>query len=88
MFGDTQYEEYSIQLRSGDRLYFYSDGITEARNKQDTMLETEGLMRFIEEADGRSVAESVSRVIDRLSRCYKPLSFADDVSLLALELPA
>ena len=32
-FKDAIYEEHSITMKSGDRLYLYSDGITEAINK-------------------------------------------------------
>jgi len=87
MFDDAEYEEHRIQLRPGDRLYFYSDGITEARNEQDAMLDTEGFMKFIEESCEHSIQESVANVIRRLRRWCEPVSLADDVSLLAFELP-
>lgn len=87
MFDDAEYEEYGIQLNPGDRLYFYSDGITEARNKQGTMLDTEGLIRFIEESHGDLLKESLMTCVENIRRWCTPLSFADDVSLLALELP-
>ena len=32
IFPDNQYEQSEISLVSGDRLLFYTDGITEARN--------------------------------------------------------
>ena len=34
-FKQASYEEHSIRLKPGDRLYLYSDGITEARNDYD-----------------------------------------------------
>jgi hypothetical protein len=52
------------------------------------MLDAEGLMQLIEAAEGHSLEENVLSVTDGLSRCCGPSSFADDVSLLALELPA
>lgn len=87
MFDDAEYEDYSIQLSPGDRLYFYSDGITEAMNKQGTTLDTEGLIRFIKETQDHSLKESLVVCMDKLRHWCKPFSFADDVSLLALELP-
>ena len=35
MFPDTEYTEYAARLEPGDRLYFYSDGVTEAMNPAD-----------------------------------------------------
>ena len=87
MFDDAEYEEYSIQLSPGDRIYFYSDGVTESRNKQDAMLDTEGLIRFVDESRGHPLNESLVAFIDKLRQWSTPVSFADDVSLLALELP-
>ena len=87
MFDDAEYDEYSIQLSPGDRLYFYSDGITEATNKHGAMLDTEGLIRLVEESRGLPLNENLVAFIDKLRRWCTPLSFADDVSLLALELP-
>ncbi|MCP4257583.1 MAG: fused response regulator/phosphatase [Planctomycetes bacterium] len=88
LFDDAEYEEYSIQLLPGDILYFYSDGITETRNQQGDMLDTEGLIRIIEESHGHPLKESLVTYIDNIRRWSTPLPFADDVSLLALELPA
>jgi sigma-B regulation protein RsbU (phosphoserine phosphatase) len=87
MFNDAEYEEYQTQLQPGDRLYFYSDGITEAKNKQGTMLDTEGLIRFLEQSYEHPLKESIVVFIDKFRQWCTPLPFADDVSLLALEIP-
>ena len=34
-FKEVSYKERSIRMKAGDRLYLYSDGITEARNEDD-----------------------------------------------------
>ena len=87
MFDDAEYEECSIQLNPGDRLFFYSDGITEARSKQGTMLDTEGLIRFIEESHRDLLKESLMTCVENIQHWCTQLPFADDVSLLALEMP-
>jgi len=84
---NADFDDYSIQLEPGDRLYFYSDGITEAKNGQKAMLETEGLIQLIEETRAGSLEENVSECIDNLKRWCGPSPFADDVSLLVLEVP-
>ena len=87
MFEEAEYEEYSVQLKPGDRLYFYSDGITEARNAQGAMLDAEGLMQFVEEAYKHPMPESIASILEKLRRWCGPVSLADDISLLAFELP-
>jgi sigma-B regulation protein RsbU (phosphoserine phosphatase) len=87
MFEEAEYEEYSVQLSPGDRLYFYSDGITEARNEQGAMLDAEGLMQFVEEACKHPIQKSIASVLGKLRRWCGPVSLADDISLLAFELP-
>ena len=83
-----EYEDWSVQLEPGDRLYFYSDGITEARNDKDQMLETEGLMELINSTRQGPLPESLTKCIQALNGWCASTPFADDISLLALEIPA
>lgn len=43
MFQDETYQELDIQLQPGDRIFFYTDGITEAKNKHHEIF---GMNRF------------------------------------------
>ncbi len=82
---DGEFEEFTLQLAPGDRLFFYSDGITEAANPENSMLGSEGLLRLIEDARGVSLNECVKQCMDNLRRWCAPTTFRDDISLLALE---
>ena len=84
---EAEYDEYSVQLEPGDRLYFYSDGITEARNEQGQMLEPEGLIRFIEQYRARPLSDGLAAYLDGLKCWCGPCPFDDDISLLILEIP-
>ena len=83
---DTKYENHSIQLEPGDRVYFYSDGITEAGNSQEDMLEIEGLVKLINDTQAGPLDKSVVSSIEELKRWCGPIPFADDISMLALEI--
>ena len=83
----AEYEEESIPLKSGDRLYFYSDGITEAVNDRREMLKEEGLVQLIENSRTKSFDDVLASIIGELKRWCGPVPFADDISLLALEIP-
>src|SRR6202035_2281647 len=43
IFDDVTYEEWNVKLSSGDILVFYSDGLTEAANRDGKFLGTSGL---------------------------------------------
>jgi sigma-B regulation protein RsbU (phosphoserine phosphatase) len=84
---DEEFEDWSIQLEPGDRLYFYSDGITEARNDDEEMLDIEGLMRLIDSTSEGPLQESLANCIKALNQWCQPVPLSDDLSLLALEIP-
>ncbi len=81
------FDEYKIQLQPGDRLYFYSDGITEASNKDGDMLETEGFIDLITQTTMDTTGASVDACVAALESWCGPQPFQDDVSLLVLEVP-
>jgi sigma-B regulation protein RsbU (phosphoserine phosphatase) len=84
---DAEYETYACQLEPGDQLYFFSDGITEAMNENHSMLETEGLVKLIEENSTPSLTARVQGLIDGLKQWCGAVPAADDLSLLVLEVP-
>ncbi|WP_298367980.1 response regulator [Azospirillum sp.] len=49
-FADAEYENRSTPFHPGDTLFLYSDGLTEARDRDDAMLGEEGLADLIEQA--------------------------------------
>ena len=85
---DDVHEDLSVELKPGDRLYFYSDGIEEAANDHGQMLETQGFIQLIDRTRGGSLHEDLASCIGKLKRWCGPVPFADDISLLALEMQA
>lgn len=83
----AEYEDETIQLEPGDRLWFYSDGITEATNDRDEMLNIDGLIKMLRNHQTGSLSDDLTSCIDEFSRWCGRTQFGDDVSMLALELP-
>ncbi len=80
---DVMYEEGSLQLKSGDRLYLYSDGFTDVTNPAGEPFGLQRLRRTIESAGD----EPVDACVRRLS--HAALEWAegvhrDDLSVLGL----
>lgn len=85
---DAEFEDHSIRFEPGDRLYFYSDGITEAMNCQNEMLQTEGFVELIESIRARTLDEGLASCVEQVKRSCHPVPLPDDLSLLALEIPS
>jgi sigma-B regulation protein RsbU (phosphoserine phosphatase) len=82
---DSAYEENSIRLRSGDRLYIVSDGILEATSEDEVEFESVRLVETIRSSWDRNLEEGVSTVVQGVDRWAGGLA-QDDISLIALEI--
>ncbi len=66
----TRYRKIEIQLMPGDQIYLYTDGVTEATDKEKRLYGEERLLSFLnslegEEAGVESVCGAVKRDVDR-----------------------
>jgi sigma-B regulation protein RsbU (phosphoserine phosphatase) len=82
---DIEYEQHTLQLAPGDRLYLYSDGVTEAMDKDREPLGERALAEALEAARGRPLDESVAGLLGRVEEWCRPAGPLDDVSILGLE---
>ena len=86
MFPDTEYTEYAARLEPGDRLYFYSDGVTEAMNPADDDFGVPGLIGSLAGSRNRPLGETIQEVRRAVGRWRGPEPLDDDLTLLALEV--
>ena len=84
-FPDSTYQESVIELKPGDRLYLYSDGILEAMNSEDELFGPERLVETFEESQNLTLQGSVEELMECGRRWSGDAGFVDDVSILALE---
>lgn len=83
---DDPYEERSIHLGIGDRLYLYSDGIPEARNPTHEQFGDTRLLEVIGRGRFEPLHESVARLLEEVVQWHGSESPQDDISILALEV--
>ena len=79
------YREYVIELKSGDRLFTYTDGVPEATDPDEAMFGTDRMLAALNEAPGGSVEEiemNVRRAVDGFVRGAEQF---DDLTMLCLE---
>jgi sigma-B regulation protein RsbU (phosphoserine phosphatase) len=80
----AEYESMAVPYQMGDRLFFYSDGITECMDNQDEMYGQERLLAFVEETRALPIEEVLSLLEQRMVAWRGSKKFDDDISMLAI----
>ncbi|HNJ36183.1 MAG TPA: SpoIIE family protein phosphatase, partial [Leptospiraceae bacterium] len=77
-------EEIPVEIKSGDRLLLYTDGITEARHNRENfgMDRLRQICAEVGQEDGETFLDSVLSAVSRFAQKADP---DDDISLLLLE---
>ncbi len=83
---DDDYEERSIRLKAGDRLYLYSDGVTEAMNPSLNQFGDARLLEAIGRGRINSLKESVANIMDDINQWHGSQKQKDDISIMAVEI--
>lgn len=85
LFSDVKLMEETVQLRAGDLVVFFTDGITEAANDRE-LFGDDRLAQVLVERRGDSASEMLKHLIDAV------LEFGgeprDDIAALVLKVPA
>ncbi len=82
LFGDSEASKTELELRQGDLLFFYTDGVTEARSADLGFFE-DRLADELASVAGRSAAETV-RAVQDLVTSFSDGELRDDVTMLAV----
>lgn len=86
IFPDTQYRQFAISLEPGDRLFVYSDGITEAFNPEGELFGKNRLKTILDENGVVPLPELKSSVLRALHQYTQNGLTHDDITLIALEI--
>ena len=86
MIEDAAYEDTQLKLEPGDRLYLYSDGLTEEINSADEQFGDQRLRAAIAESRALSLAESVDSLVRKVIAWRGDEHLTDDVSILCVEI--
>jgi PAS domain S-box-containing protein len=81
----ASYEERCIPLHPGDRIYLYSDGVTEAMNASGEQFGVQPLLARLHEFRALPLKESLNALLRILEDWCRHDCLQDDVSLVALE---
>ena len=80
------YESHMVDLKPGDRLCVYSDGIAEVANRAGEMFGTDRLVRQLTQLASVGIVEVARLVVDRVNEWAEQQHQQDDLSIIILEL--
>jgi sigma-B regulation protein RsbU (phosphoserine phosphatase) len=83
---DVNYEVVRLHYHAGDRLFLYSDGITECESPNGEMFGTERLRSFVDETKHLNINQVTAQLDDIICLWRQSDDFDDDISILVLEL--
>ena len=88
LFPDTEYEEVTVALRSGDVVLFASDGILESENSQEQEFGIARLCALLESVSPQQSASEICDLVLNATDAYSGGGFtpSDDRTLLVLRL--
>ena len=86
LFCDTEFEEEEIELRSGDTLVAFTDGVIEARNPLGEEFGEDRLIEVLLENDGLSAAEIENRILRAVEDWTAEAEQEDDLTLVILKV--
>jgi sigma-B regulation protein RsbU (phosphoserine phosphatase) len=77
------YEDSAIEMKAGDRLLLFTDGITEASDGEGREFEEEGIATFAKAHRTLGAKELTSRLLDEVT-AFCGAQFQDDATLLVI----
>lgn len=82
----VQFEEGTVELVSGDVLFFYTDGLTEASNSAGEMFGTEGLYNHLNAVVHLPTNEIIDSFYARIHAFTGSQNLQDDISLVVVKI--
>jgi sigma-B regulation protein RsbU (phosphoserine phosphatase) len=86
IFDDATYDEWSVRLNSGDILLFYSDGLTEAANREGKFFGTDRLKALLDSNTHLTSAGIADRMLEEVQEFVQGGPITDDRTLVVMKV--
>ena len=83
---NAAFHDNEMQLESGDRLFFFTDGLLESANKDKVEFGDDKLKEILSQNAGTALPATVDRVFASLNEFHGSDVFEDDVAVLGMEI--
>jgi len=78
------FTQSTIALKSGDSLFLYTDGVTEAMNRQHQLYGEKRLFEILKKCGSKTLKELIDTVIIEVERFAEDIPQSDDIGILCL----
>jgi len=85
VFKESQFEEKEVFLEKGDRILFYTDGITEAKNKNLENFGEERLIEIYKEHSRNDISTLIHKIKDA-AYAFANEKIEDDITIAIIEI--
>jgi sigma-B regulation protein RsbU (phosphoserine phosphatase) len=85
---DVEFDEEVVQLKPGDRIFLYSDGVPEAMDEELNEFGEQRMIDVMKRGRSESVDDSVQQLREAVHIWCQKNGPKDDVSILAFEIPS
>jgi sigma-B regulation protein RsbU (phosphoserine phosphatase) len=86
IFDDATYEEWNVRLGSGDILLFFSDGLTEASNREGEFFGTGRIKDLLAANSHLSSGKLADRVLEEVEKFTQGGAITDDRALVVMKV--
>ena len=83
---DIAFHDETIQLKKGDRVLFYTDGLVEVKNEMGERISERSLKEAITKNKGLDAEEISDRIVHRLFDHMDMSMLNDDITFLIMEV--
>jgi len=80
-----KYEQQSVRLGPGDRIYLYSDGVIEVMDESRTQFGIDRLLDLLGNSASESLTHSISQLQNEVTLWRGGMPSKDDISILGME---
>ncbi|MCQ2069899.1 MAG: SpoIIE family protein phosphatase, partial [archaeon] len=78
----------SLELEDGDRMFMFTDGVTEAVGPDGSMFGEERLEKALSESETRSPEEVLTYVSEKMGEFVKDMPQSDDITMMVMDYSA
>jgi len=86
LFADATFEVGRLSLGAGDRLYLYTDGVTEAAGPEDEDFGSRRTAEALVRGRPKALEQSIGDLLEEVRTWTGGRAFADDISVLGVEV--
>lgn len=87
-FEESEYEEVSVDLKPGDRIFMYTDGLIEVVHKKNWILNFEGLIELIHKTNEKNmtISDTLDYIMDNIQSIRRDSTIKDDIVIIGFEV--